>query len=81
MNKYDPRTELAPRDIVARSIDFEMKKHGLEHVYLNATNLEPSYLNEHFPTISKKCNQIGINIRKGKNTSCTSSPLLMWRYT
>ena len=64
MNKYDPRTELAPRDIVARSIDFEMKKHGLEHVYLNATNLEPSYLNEHFPTISKKCNQIGINIEK-----------------
>ena len=40
MTKYDSRKELAPRDVVARSIDFEMKKHGIEHVYLNAKLLK-----------------------------------------
>ena len=54
MAKYDLR-ELASRDIVARSIDFEMKKHGIEHVYLNATLLDKDYITEHFPTIHGKC--------------------------
>ena len=62
MAKYDQK-ELAPRDIVARSIDFEMK-HGIEHVYLNATLLDKDYIIEHFPTIHGKCKRLGIDITK-----------------
>ena len=50
MAAHDPRMELAPRDIVARAIDFEMKKHGLDHVWLDATHLGEAFLVEHFPT-------------------------------
>ena len=66
MAKYDPKKELAPRDIVARSIDFEMKKHGIEHVYLNATLLDKDYIIEHFPTIYGKCKRLGIDITKDR---------------
>ena len=66
MAKYDPKRELASRDIVARSIDFEMKKHGIEHVYLNATLLDKDYIIEHFPTIHGKCKRLGIDITKDR---------------
>ena len=49
MPAHDARAELAPRDIVARAIDFEMKKHGLDHVWLDATHLGEAFLKEHFP--------------------------------
>jgi len=64
MADHDERMELAPRDIVARAIDFEMKKHGLDHVWLDATHLGEAFLREHFPTIYARCLQLGIDIAK-----------------
>jgi L-aspartate oxidase len=64
MLAHDARAELAPRDIVARAIDFEMKKHGLDHVWLDATHLGESFLKEHFPTIHARCLQLGIDIAR-----------------
>jgi L-aspartate oxidase len=64
MPAHDARAELAPRDIVARAIDFEMKKHGLDHVWLDATHLGEAFLKEHFPTIHARCAQLGIDIAR-----------------
>ena len=64
MPAHDERGELAPRDIVARAIDFEMKKHGLDHVWLDATHLGEAFLKEHFPTIHARCLSLGIDIAK-----------------
>ena len=64
MPAHDERGELAPRDIVARAIDFEMKKHGIDHVWLDATHLGEEFLKEHFPTIHARCLQLGIDIAK-----------------
>jgi L-aspartate oxidase len=64
MQAHDKRLELAPRDIVARAIDFEMKKHGLDHVWLDATHLGEAFLKEHFPTIHARCLQLGIDIAR-----------------
>jgi L-aspartate oxidase len=64
MPEHDERAELAPRDIVARAIDFEMKKHGLDHVWLDATHLGAVFLKEHFPTIHARCLALGIDIAK-----------------
>ncbi|RUA29211.1 MAG: L-aspartate oxidase [Bacteroidetes bacterium] len=64
MEKYDKRGSLAPRDIVARSIDKEMKKSGQSHVYLDATFLDPNDLIESFPGIYAKCLSLNIDIRK-----------------
>ncbi len=66
MDKYDERGSLAPRDIVARAIDNEMKIHGHDFVYLDATHLEETALKEHFPNISEKCQSVGIDIAKDK---------------
>jgi L-aspartate oxidase len=62
MAAHDERLELAPRDIVARAIDFEMKKHGVDHVWLDATHLGADFLKEHFPTIYARCLKLGIDI-------------------
>jgi L-aspartate oxidase len=64
MNKYDERGSLAPRDIVARAIDNEMKIHGHDFVYLDVTHKEEKALKEHFPTITEKCRSLGIDIAK-----------------
>ncbi len=64
MNKYDSRGSLAPRDVVARAIDNEMKVHGHEFVYLDTTHLSGIELKEHFPNISEKCSSLGIDISK-----------------
>lgn len=62
MLEHDERAELAPRDIVARAIDFEMKKRGLDCVYLDITHESPAFIQEHFPTIQKRCLELGIDI-------------------
>ncbi|MEX0980793.1 MAG: L-aspartate oxidase [Bacteroidales bacterium] len=62
MKDYDERGSLAPRDIVARSIDNEMKMSGSEYVYLDCTHLEEKALKEHFPNITEKCQSLGIDI-------------------
>ena len=68
MRWHDERLELAPRDIVARAIDFEMKKHGLDHVWLDARPIVAekgeAFLKEHFPTIHARCLSLGIDITR-----------------
>ena len=64
MQKYDPRKSLAPRDIVARSIDAEMKKLGTESVFLDIRHVDKAELLRHFPNIYAKCLSIGIDISK-----------------
>jgi L-aspartate oxidase len=61
MQHYDPRGSLAPRDIVARAIDSEMKKRGVDNMYLDCRHLDPEGFKAHFPTIYEKCVSIGVD--------------------
>ena len=62
MSRYDARKELAPRDIVARAIDSELKRRGDDCVYLDMTHLAKAFLLEHFPNIYANCQQFGIDM-------------------
>jgi L-aspartate oxidase len=64
MPAHDPRAELAPRDVVARAIDFEMKKRGLDCVYLDISHRPADFVIAHFPTIYRRCLELGIDITK-----------------
>ena len=64
MQKHDPRGELAPRDVVARAIDFEMKKRGLDCVFLDISHKPADFVISHFPTIYRRCMELGIDITK-----------------
>ncbi len=64
MPAHDERAELAPRDVVARAIDFEMKRHGLDCVYLDISARGEDFIREHFPTIHQRCLELGIDIAR-----------------
>ena len=64
MERYDERRDLAPRDIVARAIDSEMKITGTEHVWLDCRHMDMEKFKEHFPNIHEKCLSIGIDVSK-----------------
>jgi L-aspartate oxidase len=64
MERYDSRKDLAPRDIVARAIDNEMKIGGMEHVYLDCRHMPFDKFKEHFPNIYERCLSIGIDVSK-----------------
>ncbi|MDT3669035.1 MAG: L-aspartate oxidase [Aromatoleum sp.] len=64
MPDHDPRAELAPRDVVARAIDFEMKKRGLDCVLLDISHKPAEWLRSHFPTIHGRCLELGIDITR-----------------
>jgi len=66
MKDYDPRGELAPRDVVARAIDSEMKRLGCPCVYLDISHKPDVFILEHFPTIYEKCLEYGIDISRDK---------------
>ena len=64
MPEHDPREELAPRDVVARAIDYEMKKRGLDCVYLDISDKPLKFIEEHFPNIYRRCLELGIDISR-----------------
>ena len=64
MERFDERAELAPRDIVARAIDHEMKRLGIDCVYLDISHRDPDFVISHFPTIYRKCLEFGIDMTK-----------------
>ncbi len=64
MPAHDERAELAPRDVVARAIDFEIKKRGIDCVYLDITHQPEAFIQEHFPNIYARCKEFGIDITR-----------------
>jgi L-aspartate oxidase len=64
MQRFDERQELAPRDIVARAIDYEMKRLGCDCLYLDISHKTPEFITEHFPTVYSRCLELGIDITK-----------------
>lgn len=64
LSKYDSRAELAPRDIVARAIDFEMKRLGIACVYLDISHKTPEFVRTHFPNVHQRCLEYGFDMTK-----------------
>ncbi len=62
LHKFDPRGELAPRDIVARAIDHEIKRLGIDFVYLDISHRDSEFIIEHFPTVYERCKQFGFDM-------------------
>ena len=73
MQKYHPMKSLAPRDVVARSIDHELKIRGEEFVYLDVTHMPAEETKHHFPNIYEKCMSIGIDITKDMIPVCPAA--------
>lgn len=66
MHRFDERAELAPRDIVARAIDHEMKRLGADHLWLDITHRESDFVRRHFPSIHARCLKLGIDITRDR---------------
>jgi len=64
MQHFDERAELAPRDIVARAIDHEMKRLGVDNLYLDISHKSPDFIKSHFPTIYRRCLEYGFDMTK-----------------
>jgi L-aspartate oxidase len=80
MEKYDSRESLAPRDIVARAIDNEMKIQGEECMFLDCRHLDMEAFKDHFPTILDKCLSLGIDPAKDMIPVVPGLPLYVRRY-
>jgi L-aspartate oxidase len=65
MSRFDSRAELAPRDIVARAIDHEMKRLGAEHVFLDISHKPADFIRSHFPTVYARCMEFGYDMTQG----------------
>lgn len=66
MPQFDARAELAPRDIVARAIDHEMKRLGIDYVYLNISHKSPQFIMTHFPNVYQRCLNFGFDLTKDR---------------
>ena len=64
MERFDPRGELAPRDIVARAIDHEMKRLGIDCVYLDISHRSEEFIRSHFPTVHARCEDLGFDLAR-----------------
>ncbi|WP_204355854.1 MULTISPECIES: L-aspartate oxidase [Marinobacter] len=64
MERFDQRAELAPRDVVARAIDHEMKRLGADHLYLDISHKPADFVKNHFPTIYERCREFGIDMTR-----------------
>ena len=64
MHRFHPKGELAPRDVVARAIDHEMKRLGVEHVYLDISHKPAEFVTEHFPTVYARCQEFGFDMTR-----------------
>lgn len=64
MPAHDSRGELAPRDVVARAIDYEMKRRGLDHVLLDISHKPAQFITTHFPTVYERCRQLGYDMTR-----------------
>ena len=79
MDSFHPDGELAPRDVVARAIDHEMKRLGSDCLYLDISHKPAEFIIEHFPTVYKRCLEFGIDITAGSDPSGARCPLhLRW---
>lgn len=65
MKKFDPRAELAPRDVVARAIDYEMKRLGVDHLYLDISHKPADFIESHFPNIQQTLKPLGLDLTRG----------------
>ncbi len=64
MDRFDPRAELAPRDIVARAIDYEMKRLGVEHLFLDVSHQPATFIQQHFPMLYQRCLAFGFDMTR-----------------
>jgi hypothetical protein len=79
MPRFDERAELAPRDVVARAIDHEIKRLGLDYVHLDISHKPPEFVKDHFPTIHAKLLELGIDMTKAADPGGARAALYLRR--
>jgi L-aspartate oxidase len=79
MQRFDPRAELAPRDIVARAIDHEMKRLGIDCVYLDISHKSEDFIKSHFPTVYERCLEFRHRHHQTADPGGARGALHLWR--